>query len=71
MNQNHSPTRIDPSRPAPLPAQARAEALFAVTHAHLLRPTQVALGWAALKSAQGHPVRQSRVARPRLTLVRA
>lgn len=71
MNLNHAPIRLEPPRPVPLPAHARAEALFAVTHAHLVRPTQVALGWVALKTAQGHPVRQSRVARPRLTLVRA
>ena len=66
MNHNSPPATL---RASPLDAAARAEAIFAVTHAHLLRPGQVLLGWAALKSAQGHPVRQPRIARPTLRRV--
>lgn len=58
-----------PLRRITLDPAARAEALFAVTQAHRAHPGRVLLGWAALKSAQGHPIRQTRVARPNLIRV--
>ena len=55
-----------PPRRITLDPAARAECLFAVTQAHRVRPGTALLGWVALKSAQGYPVRQTRVARPTL-----